>query len=79
MDDLNNVTDWVRVYKTNFIFDTCKPVWDPFTIKMSDLCNSNKKLPLKLSVNNFRNYGTHNSYGSVITSIREIEMGRSVL
>lgn len=75
VDDISNVTDWVRVYKTNFIFDTCNPIWDPFSIKMSNLCNSNKKLPLKLSVHNFKNYGTHYCYGSVITSLREIEMG----
>lgn len=54
-------------------------MWDPFSIRMSTLCNNNKKLPLRLSVHSFRNYGTHYCYGSVITSLREIEMGRTKL
>lgn len=73
------VTDWVPVYQTNRLFGTSKCEWDPFTIRMSTLCNNNKKLPLRISVHNFRNYGTHYCYGSAITSIREIEMGNTTL
>lgn len=79
VDDLANVTDWVRVHKTNYMFDTCTPMWDPFSIRMSTLCNNNKKLPLRISVHSFKNFGTHYCYGSVITSLREIEMGRETL
>ena len=76
---MRNVTDWVRVHKTNYLFDTSTPMWDPFTIRMSTLCNNNKKLPLRISVHSFKNYGTHYCYGSVITSLREIEMGEREL
>jgi len=74
VDDQCNVTDWIRVHKTNYQFDTCKPMWDPFTLRMSTLCNNNKKLPLRFSVHSFKNYGIHYCYGEVITSLREIEM-----
>ena len=73
------MTDWVRVHKSNYVFDTCTPVWDPFIIRMSTLCNNNKKLPIRISVHSFKNFGTHYCYGSVITSLREIEMGRHIL
>lgn len=47
------VTDWVRIFKSNYIFSSNTPYWDPFTIKMSSLCNNNKKLPLRISVLSF--------------------------
>lgn len=46
---------------------------------MNSLCNNNKKLPIRFSVYSFRNFGQHKCYGSVITSLREIEMGRKKL
>jgi hypothetical protein len=46
---------------------------------MSTLCNNNKKLPLRISVLGFANAGEHYLYGSTITSVREIEMGRMEL
>lgn len=67
------------MHKTNYMFDTCTPMWDPFAIRMSTLCNNNKKLPLRISVHSFKNYGTHYCYGMVTTSMREIEMGRTNL
>jgi len=73
------VTDWVRIYKTDYIFSSNKPYWDPFNLKMSTLCNNNKKLPLRISVLSFANSGEHFLYGQVITSVREIEMGKTVM
>jgi hypothetical protein len=73
--DLENITDWVIVDKTNYIFNSNKPDWEPLIFKMSDLCNNNKKQPLRLSVNSYKNFGIHHCYGSVVTSLREIEMG----
>lgn len=47
-------------------------------LRMSDISNNNKKLPLRFSVNSFKNFGQHHCYGHVITSLREIEMGQEV-
>lgn len=79
VEDIANVTDWVIVHKTPYIFDTNTPVWDPIKIKMSLLCNNNKKLPIRLSVHSFKNFGTNYCYGSCVTSLREIEMGSNQL
>ena len=41
---------------------------------MSELCNNNKLLDLRLTVKSRTNSGDHPIYGSVTTSTREIEM-----
>lgn len=46
---------------------------------MTTFCNNNKSLPFKISVYNYSNAGDHEIYGSCITSVREIEMGRTML
>ena len=46
---------------------------------MTDFCNNNKKLPLRISVYNYTNSGDHELYGRVVTSVREIEMGCTTL
>jgi hypothetical protein len=79
VSNLENVTDWVRVFKTAYVFAEYKPLWESYKLKMTTLCNNNKTLPIRLTVKNFSNVGTHVIYGSVITSIREIEMGRTKL
>lgn len=41
---------------------------------MSEMCNNNKNLPLKFSVYSYINSaGEHPLYGSVISSMKEIE------
>jgi len=44
---------------------------------MTDFCNNNKQLPLRLSVKSYKNTGKHSMYGQVITSTREIEMAQN--
>jgi len=41
---------------------------------MSEFCNNNKLLPIRLTVYNYRNNGTHKMYGQVMTTTRDIEM-----
>ena len=48
-------------------------------MKLTDFCNNNKLLPIRLSVLSFENSGEHQLYGRVITSVREIEMGKNKL
>ena len=74
-----NTEDWVRVLKTNYTFDNKNPLWDPIACSMSEICNSNKVLPLRLSVYSYDNSGEHFLYGRVVTTIREIEMGCTTL
>ena len=67
----------MRVFKTNFEFDKCKDLnFDPILFKMTDFCNNNKTLPIRVSVYNYSNAGDHELYGRVVTSVREIEMGK---
>lgn len=68
MDDL------VRVFKTSSKFDDSKPWWDAHSMSMTEFCNNNKLLPIRLSVYNYVNSGNHPLYGSVDTTTREIEM-----
>ena len=46
---------------------------------MTTFCNNNKSLPFRVSVFNYSNAGDHEIYGSCVTSVREIEMGRKEL
>mgnify|MGYP000029303838 CR=1 FL=1 len=41
---------------------------------MTEFCNNNKELPLKISVYNHTNNGDHKLYGSTMTTARQIEM-----
>jgi hypothetical protein len=77
--DLKNVIDWVRIYQSKHIFGEKNPWWDSVKLLMTNLCSNNKLLPLRISVFNYQNSGCHSLYGQVITSLRQIEMGREKL
>ncbi len=66
--------DFVQVHKTNYKFDETNPWWDPYEMNMSELCNNNKNLPLRLTVASYTNSGDDPIYGSITTSTKEIEM-----
>ena len=48
--DLKSVQDWIRVYKSNALFNTIDCYWEPKTFSLTSLCNNNKTLPLRISV-----------------------------
>jgi hypothetical protein len=79
MMSVEQVTDWVRVHKTENIYDSHEPWWQPLQIGLTTLCNNRKTLPLRISVMCFTNSGEHTMYGRVVTSIREIEMSDKCL
>ena len=69
------IKDWVRIYKTQFLFDQCKDLnFDGIELKLADICNNNKTTPIRMSVYCYTNSGDHELYGRAVTSIREIEM-----
>ena len=56
--NIDKIKDWVRVFKTNFEFDKCKNLnFDPIELKLTDFCNNNKTLPIRVSVYNYSNAG----------------------
>ena len=76
----DKIKDWVRVTKTAVIFDKCKNLnFEHINFKLTDFCNNNKVLPIRISVYCYANAGDHELYGRVITSVREIEMGGETL
>ena len=75
--NLELVTDWVRVLKTEHCFQKRNPMWAPADVKMTTLCSNNKTLPIRFTICNFNNQGDHKMYGSCVSSIREIEMGKT--
>ena len=78
--NVDKIKDWVRVKKTITIFDQCKNLnFDSLEFKLTDFCNNNKVLPIRISVHCYSNAGEHELYGRVITSVREIEMGKHKL
>ena len=78
LDKTHLVIDYVPVCKTPFVFDKHKDVlFQRMEIKMCDICNSDKYLPLKISIFNFANQGDPQLYGSTITTVKEIEMGKT--
>lgn len=64
----------MRVYKTDFKYNEIEPWWDTDQMTMTEFCNNNKGCPIRLTVKSHQNYGEHPTYGSVITTTREIEM-----
>lgn len=66
--------DFVRIWQSRTAHDDISPWWEPQELSMTEFCNNNKMLPLRLTVYNYRNNGTHESYGYVETSTRGIEM-----
>ena len=41
---------------------------------LSELCNNNKNLPVRFTVGSYTNSGDDPIYGTVITSMKEVEM-----
>ena len=66
--------DFVQVYKTNYKFDETNPWWDPHEMPLSELCNNNKNLPVRFTIGSYTNSGDDPLYGTVITTLKEIEM-----
>jgi hypothetical protein len=66
--------EWMKVFKTEFKYDEVNPWWDAYEMTMTDFCNNNKTLPIRISVCCYRNSGKHPIYGTVVTTTREIEM-----
>lgn len=66
--------EWMRVFKTEFKYDEVNPWWDAYQMSMTNFCNNNKTLPIRISVRSYRNAGNHPFYGTVVTTTREIEM-----
>ena len=46
---------------------------------MTDFCNNNKTQPIRISAFSYGNSGSHQLYGRIVTSVREIEMGLTEL
>lgn len=55
--------DMVKVFRTPTAHDEIKPWWEPTTLFMTEFCNNNKQLPIRISVKNYVNAGTHKVYG----------------
>ena len=66
--------DMVQVFKTSTAHDDLNPWWEPQTLFMTEFCNNNKQLPIRITVKNYSNAGAHKVYGSVDTTTRNIEM-----
>jgi hypothetical protein len=71
---MNIDNEWMRVFKTDNKFDDPSPWWDAYQMTMTDFCNNNKHLPIRLTVKSYVNSGDHPVYGSIITTTRDIEM-----
>ena len=41
---------------------------------LSELCNNNKNLPVRFTVGSYTNSGDDPLYGTVVTSMKEVEM-----
>lgn len=44
-----NNRDWTVVHRTEVVKNTLNPIWKPFEIPVSVLCNGNHDRPLKVS------------------------------
>lgn len=43
----------VKVFKTATAHDELNPWWEPQTLLMTEFCNNNKQLPIRISVFNY--------------------------
>ena len=61
--------DFVRVHQTNVLNESVSPMWTNQRLKLQSLCNSNRNLPIRFSIYNFREHGDHELYGQVVTKV----------
>ena len=53
--------------------------FDTIEARLTEFCNNDKTLPIRISVLSYDNSDDHQLYGKTITSVREIGMGRTKL
>merc|ERR1711953_828876 len=74
----NEYGQWTVVHRTEVIKRNLHPVWKPFTLSISSLCNADHKRPIKISVDDWNMNGSHAHIGEIVTTVAElVEYGRS--
>lgn len=57
--DANNKSEFVRIYEGTHMVNNTNPMWNPMKIKMAQLCNGDRQLPIKFEVYSYNEAGNH--------------------
>jgi len=64
---------WSVVHKTEVVMCNLNPVWQPFSISVTKLCNGNYDRKLKFDVYDWNSDGSHDFIGSFATCLAELK------
>ncbi|XP_067125347.1 copine-5-like isoform X3 [Centruroides vittatus] len=71
----NEDSSYTVVHRTEFIKRTLNPVWKPFSIHVSTLCNGDYDRMLRIECYDWNQSGNHNYIGSFATNLRTLALG----
>jgi len=64
--------DYLNVYESEVVKHNLNPMWKPFKLTRSKLCNVNNSLPLRFSCYDWDRYSSHDFIGSFDTTLGNI-------
>ncbi|EGD72681.1 hypothetical protein PTSG_12171 [Salpingoeca rosetta] len=64
---------WATVHKTEVVRNTLNPLWAPFEVDLTRLCNGNPETALKFEVFDWDRVGSHDFIGSFETTLAAIQ------
>ena len=72
--------DYLKVLQTAYCYLETQPKWENHQLTMIEVCNNQKDLPLKLTVQSYQTSGEHLTYGTCETTMQELmEMNEKIL
>ena len=68
---------WTVVHRTEVIMSNLNPVWKPFTVSLTALCNADHHRTLRFSVDDWEANGSHHHIGELETCVADLLIGKS--
>eukprot|EP00347_Sterkiella_histriomuscorum_P005523 403356292 len=70
-----NMDEFVRIYKSQNMVNNTRPIWNPNKLKISQICNGDLNLPIKIEVYSQVENGRDELYGEAKTTLNQIKSG----
>ena len=67
---------WTVVHRTEVIMSNLNPVWKPFTVSLTALCNADHHRTLRFSVDDWEANGSHHHIGELETCVADLLSGK---
>ena len=67
---------WTVVHRTEVVMRNTSPIWRPFSLSVTSLCNADHHRTLKFSVDDWNQSGSHSHIGEFETSVADLLSGQ---